>query len=125
MAGFMRRMRDWEGVAGDRRDAPAGALPGVLLMTRQAGFIPARLRTRRVPVALTIASLALALALAPATAAINGSALLTFTLPGSAANVGTSVAVAGDVNGDGYSDLIVGAAKYSNGQSQEGELLLF
>ncbi|HHD62826.1 MAG TPA: hypothetical protein ENK96_00350 [Desulfobulbaceae bacterium] len=38
---------------------------------------------------------------------------------------GTSVADAGDVNGDGYSDIIVGAPNYDNGQNQEGAVFLF
>lgn len=38
---------------------------------------------------------------------------------------GRSVAVAGDVNGDSYSDLLVGAYLYTNGQSGEGRAYLF
>jgi hypothetical protein len=35
------------------------------------------------------------------------------------------VAPAGDVNGDGYSDVIVGAHKYDNGESNEGSAFVF
>ncbi|SEW45835.1 Por secretion system C-terminal sorting domain-containing protein [Chitinophaga sp. YR573] len=38
---------------------------------------------------------------------------------------GSSVAGAGDVNGDGYADLITGARLFSNGQAQEGIGLIF
>jgi len=39
--------------------------------------------------------------------------------------LGWSVATAGDVNGDGYSDVIVGAPSYTNGQSGEGRVYVF
>ncbi len=38
---------------------------------------------------------------------------------------GCSVGTAGDVNGDGYADVIVGARQYTNGQSQEGQALVY
>ncbi len=38
---------------------------------------------------------------------------------------GVSVATAGDVNGDGYSDLIVGASRLDNGQENEGRATLY
>lgn len=36
--------------------------------------------------------------------------------------LGTSLSSAGDTNGDGYSDVVVGIPTYSNGQSGEGQL---
>lgn len=41
------------------------------------------------------------------------------------AEFGVSVATAGDVNGDGYSDIIVGARYYDNGQTNEGRTYVF
>ena len=40
------------------------------------------------------------------------------------ANYGFSVSTAGDVNGDGYSDVVVGAHVYDNGQTNEGRAYL-
>ncbi len=41
------------------------------------------------------------------------------------ANFGQSVGTAGDVNGDGYSDIIVGAYRYDNGQTDEGQAYIY
>ena len=41
------------------------------------------------------------------------------------ANLGYSVASAGDVNGDNYDDIIVGAYKYDNGQTDEGAVFVW
>lgn len=42
-----------------------------------------------------------------------------------AANAGTSVAYVGDVNGDGFGDLLAGAPGYANGHVGEGRALLY
>jgi hypothetical protein len=41
------------------------------------------------------------------------------------ASFGASVCSAGDVNGDGYSDVIVGAPQYDNGQFNEGRAFVY
>ena len=38
---------------------------------------------------------------------------------------GCAVSTAGDVNGDGYSDIVIGAENYTNGQTQEGRAYIF
>ena len=45
--------------------------------------------------------------------------------PGGLATFGSSVATAGDVNGDGYADVIVGAPFYDNGQTDEGQAVVY
>ena len=41
------------------------------------------------------------------------------------ANMGASVSTAGDVNNDGYADIIIGAPHYDNGQSDEGRAFVY
>src|SRR5262249_39764103 len=41
------------------------------------------------------------------------------------ADFGYSVASAGDVNGDGYGDVIVGAYQYANGETAEGRAYVY
>ena len=38
---------------------------------------------------------------------------------------GVSVGTAGDVNGDGYGDVIVGAPRYDNGETNEGRAFVY
>jgi len=41
------------------------------------------------------------------------------------ANLGTSVGSAGDVNGDGYADIIIGVPYYHNGHVSEGRAFVY
>jgi hypothetical protein len=41
------------------------------------------------------------------------------------AHYGHSVGTAGDVNGDGYADIVVGAPQYTQGHSDEGQVFLY
>ena len=42
-----------------------------------------------------------------------------------AANYGEAVANAGDVNADGFADIIVGASRFSNGEENEGAVFVY
>jgi hypothetical protein len=53
------------------------------------------------------------------------SALPAWTAIGDPYGFGFSVATAGDVNGDGYADVIVGSLYYSNGQDYEGAAFVY
>ncbi len=50
---------------------------------------------------------------------------ITLSKPPASGQFGCSVATAGDVNGDGFSDVIVGAKTFSNGQANEGVAFVF
>jgi len=41
------------------------------------------------------------------------------------ASFGTAAETAGDINGDGYSDLIIGAPEFDNGQTNEGRIYVY
>jgi hypothetical protein len=59
--------------------------------------------------------------------ALGVSFFTSWTAEGNAAQLefGRSVGNAGDVNGDGYSDVIVGAPGFTNGQTREGRALVY
>ena len=56
---------------------------------------------------------------------LSTSPTLTITSDQANAWLGYSVSSAGDVNGDGYSDVIIGAFGYDNGQSNEGQVHVY
>ncbi|MBN1180334.1 MAG: FG-GAP repeat protein [Anaerolineae bacterium] len=56
---------------------------------------------------------------------LNASACFTATIGQPGAHFGAAVAAAGDVNGDTYADVVVGAPLYANGQTSEGAMALF
>ncbi|MCF0070618.1 FG-GAP-like repeat-containing protein [Dyadobacter sp. CY261] len=56
---------------------------------------------------------------------VSSVASITLTFVDSDAEMGNSVACAGDVNGDSFADIIVGAPKFSNGQNQEGAAFVY
>ncbi|MCE7068526.1 FG-GAP-like repeat-containing protein [Dyadobacter sp. CY326] len=56
---------------------------------------------------------------------VNTNASMVFEGNQTAALLGHSVASAGDVNGDGFDEIIVGSPNYSNGQNTEGAAFLF
>ncbi len=56
---------------------------------------------------------------------VNGNAVWTVEGNQAGARLGEAVGGAGDVNGDGYGDVIVGAPGYDNGQTDEGRVYLY
>ena len=56
---------------------------------------------------------------------LSGSAAWTAESDQAGASFGLSVATAGDVNGDGYADVIVGAPTTTNGQTNEGRAYVY
>jgi hypothetical protein len=55
----------------------------------------------------------------------TGSSINPVSLAGNSDRGAEAIAMAGDVNGDGFADVIVGAPKYSNQGVEEGRILLY
>ena len=62
---------------------------------------------------------------AVATAATPPAPVWTWEPDLAGAGVGSSVSSAGDVNGDGFDDLLVGAREYTDVEAKEGRALVF
>ncbi|HRG14753.1 MAG TPA: FG-GAP-like repeat-containing protein [Pseudomonadota bacterium] len=58
-------------------------------------------------------------------ASVDTTADVTLTSSQGSARMGTSVAGVGDVNGDGFADVLIGAAEYDAGQTDEGSAFLY
>ena len=56
---------------------------------------------------------------------LPATAMITLTSPSLGARFGAAVSTAGDVNGDGRSDVIIGAPQFSNGQAGEGAVFIY
>ena len=56
---------------------------------------------------------------------LSGTASRLLESPQGGAAFGRSVASAGDVNGDGFGDVVIGAYKYDNGSTDEGRAFLY
>ncbi len=59
------------------------------------------------------------------TSGLDATAYWTIESDQSSAGMGLGVGGGGDVNGDGYADILVGAYKYNNGQAAEGRAFAF
>lgn len=56
---------------------------------------------------------------------INTNSIATLEINQAGAGFGSSASSAGDVNGDGFADVVVGASRYDNGETDEGAAFVF
>ena len=104
-----------------------GARPGradVTVTAMRAILLGARGRAVRLACAVLLAASLSAITAAPAHA-ISSRTLFTPTGAAAGDNLGGAVAAAGDVNGDGYADVIVGAGYNDAGGTSAGQVYIY
>ncbi len=116
-----------------RLEGNAVTLPGTSQALRWDRFAARDAEGRVIPVALAAGADRLTLTLDDRNARypiaidsmLGGLADAQFESNQAGANLGASVAGAGDINGDGFADVVVGAPFYDNGQADEGAAFVY
>ncbi len=108
---------------GERTKGPAFTYDGLLAWDAQGDTLDARMTVNDTELVITVDDQDAVYPITIDPLSSTGAALLEMDQPG--ALFGTCTATAGDVNGDGYSDLLVGAPWFDMGTGDEGAAFLF